>query len=383
MNARKTALVALGAAFLATVIGCTKTAPTADRFPGFSQAGPTGADARWFVDLSSVTRASGAVSFKAVRVLDAGYAIQGVETDCQSRVLGHEGVRFKDDGTTDRVFDADKTTLDIKDVPGAAAATKLACDKATAGRVITGDFDDAKALQLLFGNYSAADKTAIWKDFSSTSADTQFLKDGQPVVRVALSSQYVEGGTTKHVLVTTATPNVTDYDCHACGVLLGAFVFVNDAGKWRVSQELPYFQVGGSWGKPPSLALIKLSDAAVALHIESGYMGQGILSSSHQLFLLKPASQPIFDYSVEGDSESHNPAATIEALPSVAGGLADIRVNVVWSGVDASAPSSSEQIVYRYDGQKYQRSTPTSPADTSPAAAASSTSAAASEATSN
>lgn len=124
MSARKTVLAILGAASLVTLGACTKTAAAADRFPGFSQAGPNGADAKWFVDLNSVARASGEVSFKAVRALDAGYAIQGLETDCQSRVLGHEGVRFKDDGTTDRVFEADRVPLDVKDVPGGAAAAQ-------------------------------------------------------------------------------------------------------------------------------------------------------------------------------------------------------------------------------------------------------------------
>jgi len=340
MSARKTLLQGLSLVSLVAITGCTKPVPVADRFPGFTQAGKNGADAQWFVDLSSVARTTGAVSFKAVRLLEAGYAIQGLETDCQSHLLGHEGVRFKDDGTTDRVYEANKAPLDAKQVPGAAAAIKLACDKATAGRVIAGDFDDAKALQLLFGNYSAADGSSTWKDFGSASAETEFLKGGQPIVRVAFSSQYVEGGVTKHVLVTTATPNVADYDCHACGVLLGVFVFSNDAAKWHVAQELPYFQVGGSWGKAPSLSLMKLSDGVVALHMESSWGGQGIMSSLHQLFLLKPSPQPIFDYSVEGDSESHNPTATIEALPTTMGGLADVRVNVVWSGVEASASAS-------------------------------------------
>jgi hypothetical protein len=217
-------------------------------------------------------------------------------------------------------------------------------------------------MTLLFGNYSA-DKASTWKDFTSASADTQFLSEnGAPVVRVALSTQFIESGVTKRMLVTTATPNVADYSCHACGTLLGAFVFASDGSKWHLEQEQPYFQIRGSWGKPPTLSLVKLSDTTTALHIETGFMGQGIMSSAHELFSLKSPAAALFDYSVEGDSESHNPAASIEALPSTNNGLADVRVNVVWSGFDASAPSSNEQIVYRFDGNKYQRASPLPPA---------------------
>jgi hypothetical protein len=363
------ALAAAGLALALVAGGCSKPSPAADRFPGFTPAGAPAAQAKWFVDLASVVRQSGVVTFKAVRLLDTGYAIQQLETDCQAQIAGREGVRFKEDGTTDRTFEADSTAQDVQKVPGAPAVVKLVCDKAEAGRVIAGDFDDAKAMYLLFGNYSA-DKAAIWKNFSSKSADTQFLNEGgAPIVHVALSTQFVEAGITKHMLVTTATPNVADYSCHACGVLLGAFVFANSDGKWHVERELPYFLVRGSWGKAPELSLLKLADATTALHVESGFMGQGILSTSHELFSLAASAEPFFEYSVEGDSESHNPTATIEALPTASSGLADVRVNVVWSGVEASAPSSNEQIVYKFDGHEYQRATP---AAVAPAASAAS-----------
>jgi hypothetical protein len=116
---------------LLALTGChgqQDSASKTDRFTGFTQVGQEGEAANLFIDTTTVSRGKeGWVSFKMVRVLPSGYAIQDATTNCRNAFRAMEGVKFRDDGTSEAKFPGDNASVTFQDNPGINAAVNLAC----------------------------------------------------------------------------------------------------------------------------------------------------------------------------------------------------------------------------------------------------------------
>ena len=174
-----------------------------------------------------------------VRVLPNGYAIQNAETDCKSNFTAFEGVKFSDDGTSEEKFIAETLALPNKDNSDINALVAMACNKAEENRIITGAFDDIKALEILYGTYQPATQTALWEkiDPPTTLQGYENFLGKTGTVKILDSKDFIQQGTTKHVVLTSTS--VSD----SSQVLLSTAIFKKIDDKWNVEAEYPYLKI--------------------------------------------------------------------------------------------------------------------------------------------
>ena len=103
-----------------------------DKFAGFTAVGTDKKAAKFYLDTNTVKRnRSGWVSFNMVRDLTDGYVIQNAETNCDNRFFTLEGVKYRQDGTSQEKFAAETITLPSdNDNADVTALVTMACDKA-------------------------------------------------------------------------------------------------------------------------------------------------------------------------------------------------------------------------------------------------------------
>ena len=186
-----------------------------DKFAGFTAVGTDKKAAKFYLDTNTVKRnRSGWVSFNMVRDLTDGYVIQNAETNCDNRFFTLEGVKYRQDGTSQEKFAAETITLPSdNDNADVTALVTMACDKAEENRMITGTFDDGKALEILKN--------------SAPLTDTFSLLE---------SKDFVQQGVTKHVLLTstTSTTNSTE--------MLGVTIFEKNGNTWHIQSDYPFLK---------------------------------------------------------------------------------------------------------------------------------------------
>ncbi len=131
-------------------------------------------------------------------------------------------------------YSADKSLKD--DV---TALVKMACDKAEENRMITGAFDDGKAIELLYGNYDANTKTASWENIDPPNSlgDYEKFTGKTGTVKILESKEFTQDGTVKHALVTSTSVN------YPADVLLSSVVFIKKGDKWQTEKEHPYLTI--------------------------------------------------------------------------------------------------------------------------------------------
>lgn len=211
-----------------------------EKFAGFTVVNTNKETAQFYIDTNTIKRRnSGVVSFNMVRVLPNGYAIQIAETDCKTNFSSFEGVKYRDDGTSEEKFIAETLTLPNKDNSDINALVKMACDKAEENRIITGAFDDSKALEILYGSYQPTTHTALWEVIEPpiTLEGYESFSGKSGTVKILDSKDFIEQGKAKHVLLTST---LVDDSPQA---LLSAAVFVKTGDKWRIEAEYPYLKI--------------------------------------------------------------------------------------------------------------------------------------------
>ncbi len=267
-------------------------------YPGYTRVATQGVASRYFIDLESVKWANQEVRFSAVREMDQEkYAIFYAKTNCKDWYFQEEGTQYKGDGTFDQNAAGDDNLQPLKQNPEILAVVKLACDQAQKNRVIIGDFDDGKALELLYGNYDSVKKIALWKSMNppETFWNSKNFIGKLGLVSVILSQPFKEGAIEKHMLITQAPAleNGRVLDCHACGALVSGAVFVKVGNKWKIEVESPYIPIDGSWGKAPEPQLIQIGRAKYGVLFESERGNQGYNSKS--VFLIAEINKELKD----------------------------------------------------------------------------------------
>lgn len=333
----------------ALLIGCNNQAKS-DRFPGFTQAAKDGDASRFYAELNSVTRnKKGTVSFKLVRVIDGGYAIQDAMTDCSSVFRAEDGMKYRDDGTSDSKYAGDSGEVDFKKQMGLNVLVKLVCDKAEEGRMIVGVFDDIKALEILYGPYRPEAKAAHWQNMAPPKNMDIFEKN-EGLVRTILSKDFTENGVEKRLQLTATIPNISDgYTCHACAPLVSAAIFVKVGDKWRVEAHYPYWALSGKYGEPDKISLVEIGKEKFALLSEGGDMHQGIGSADVEVYLLSELGlKPIVSFGEEFENADY-PKVSVAFGPPPSEGGAELVITVDKTG-------DKSQIIhkFRFANNKYE-----------------------------
>ncbi len=212
-----------------------------DKFAGFTAVGTDKKAAKFYLDTNTVKRnRSGWVSFNMVRDLTDSYVIQNAETNCDNRFFTLEGVKYRQDGTSQEKFAAETITLPAdKDNADVTALVKMACDKAEENRMITGAFDDGKALEILYGNYDANTKTASWENIDPPSSleDYDKFSGKTGTVKILESKDFTQDGNTKHIVLTSTSVS------YPTDVLLSSTVFVKKGDKWQIEKEHSFLSI--------------------------------------------------------------------------------------------------------------------------------------------
>lgn len=134
--------------------------------------------------------------------------------------------------------------------------------------VITSPFNQARAMQMLFGNYDLASKTSTWRTFiRSSDAEGEYelsnLK-AKPVFFKPFREHKVE----KYLLVANTEPYKIDDDigsCHACYGLPSIAVFTLDNGFWKVEMALKHGGEIGGYGDPGTPTLVRVGPEKFAV----------------------------------------------------------------------------------------------------------------------
>ena len=230
----KSFAVAMSLVFM--LIACDKQE---EKFAGFTAVGADKKAAKFYLDTNTIKRdRSGWVSFNMVRDLTDSYVIQNADTNCESRFVAEEGVKYRQDGTSQEKFASETLTLptDNSDV---TALVKMACDKAEENRMITGAFDDGKALEILFSNYDANTKTASWENIDPPSNLENYEKFAGKTgtVKILESKEFTQDGNTKHIVLTSTSVSYPE------NILLSSVVFVKKGDTWQVEKEYSYLSI--------------------------------------------------------------------------------------------------------------------------------------------
>ncbi len=144
-------------------------------------------------------------------------------------------------------------------------------------RVVGPLMDAPTAMAFLFVHYDPRDKIAPWCPARGSDAYRFFYEAYGSVdmlSAIAFSASYSEGGR-PHFIVVTQTAPVFD-SCHACTVVLGAAVFAQADGVWRLKHFNPAITHAGSYGHAPEdMALEKIGPDLHGVAVTERYMGQG------------------------------------------------------------------------------------------------------------
>jgi hypothetical protein len=137
--------------------------------------------------------------------------------------------------------------------------------------------DVPTAMRFLFDHYDATQKVAPGCPAKDSDADRFYFEPYKSVdmlSAIAFSAPYSEGGH-PHFIVVIQTASVFD-SCHACTVELGAAVFAQVDGVWRLKHFNPAITSAGSYGRAPEdMALVEIGPDLHGVAVTERYMGQG------------------------------------------------------------------------------------------------------------
>lgn len=129
-------------------------------------------------------------------------------------------------------------------------------DQSANGREMKGTFTRLRAMELVYRSYDYYRMASRW-----TPNQTRNYPNAWPDtidVWPLMDMPYVEDGTAKHLLITTALPRTTDpteNTCHACGPMIGFILFAKNTDGWVVEASDLQFGNYGEFGQPPPFSL--------------------------------------------------------------------------------------------------------------------------------
>jgi hypothetical protein len=162
-----------------------------------------------------------------------------------------------------------------------------------AGREADRKMDETVAMVYLFPNYDKTKKVAVWfpaKDSDIYSLLYQKDRFSELQTAVAYSALYEESDH-PHFILIIQTEHFFD-SCHACTVVLGGAIFVENDGLWRLKVFNPAITAAGSWGRAPAeMELVKIGPDLHAVAVRDRYMAMGVYGENY--FLIGPVGNSI------------------------------------------------------------------------------------------
>jgi len=139
---------------------------------------------------------------------------------------------------------------------------------------LIGEFDTAKAMQLIYGNFDVQKQVSTWKPGVVCNKTTYRDEDIRTLLpepeedfesKVALLSGFSVNGVDKYHMLTSTTWD----DCHACRPILGIFVWKKQKKGWQLESADKCFGMFGSWGAlPEKISLVQLDAAKFGVMFE-------------------------------------------------------------------------------------------------------------------
>lgn len=147
------------------------------------------------------------------------------------------------------------------------------------------DMDEETAMAFLFPGYDPNEKLAQWRP-AEGSDDYRYFNDAFERIDmqsdVVFSSPYSEAECPHFIMIFQTAPYFES--CHACQVVLGGVIFVQQGGQWRLKCLNPKITRAGSWGHASeNMALATIGPDLHGVEVFESYMGQGRIIESFLL----------------------------------------------------------------------------------------------------
>jgi hypothetical protein len=250
-------------------------------------------------------------------------------------------------------------------------------------RFMLGNYDDVKALEMLYGPYDTSTKTAHWSNLTIPKdvTNNQVQRNSsycsnrpEGHVRPILSENFEVQGTVKHILVTSTTPTDKVTLKWLCQPIIGITIFQKVADGWRVMSHEPYAQLdleGLVHGMPPVVELATIGPGRVGLVVREEDAGPDDAVQFN-------VQSSILVYPIQGDEILGNmlevggrnvgaqqERVTLTFLPNTSHEFFDAQL-IRTRALDGKLTIAWQQC-RRFSGGFY-RPVPTSPTDTTPLA---------------
>ncbi len=148
------------------------------------------------------------------------------------------------------------------------------------------NLSEAKAMQMLFGNYDFEKKVSQWQTYRTESEfdgenSTEKVVLAKFVAKTVLFKPYKENGVDKYILVANRVASNEDEElelsCHACSGLASIATFVKKSNYWKVETAQKHAGEIGDYGSLGELSIVKIGREKHALKFSWGdfHMGYG------------------------------------------------------------------------------------------------------------
>lgn len=336
------------AALLIAFVGCKSRL----KYPGFTRVASANGE-NYLVDQGSIVR-TGAMHVVAVSQLiehtDGSHSVGDIAINCVT------GASFVGESS---LFDSSGKFINSskEQIKDEKAVVDYVCERVKSLPIISGQFVEAAVVEQVLGGNGWSWNPIIPTDLNINAEGGQSFK-----AEVILDKDFVEGGQGRRILVLSSVPEHTDYSCHACGVLISAFVFRHADSGWFLDSQNAYSAVAGSWGKPPEAALAKLGPDRFGFGLTQSDGGQGQEDGGTEYFgpigdsiasLLTVVKYGSYTGETEAESATLNTAE--QWGPHVTNGYYDVKLSTTGTKLnDSMVPvSAAEEKVCRMGTVKY------------------------------
>lgn len=357
-NARIAWKVLLVSLLMTTLVACGKSDhnKNAERFPGFNAVSDREPAASFLVDTKSIRRENDGVQFQMVRVLAKGYVVQSAFTDCIGLFQAAEGVQYNDEGVSENRFPGDKQPIVSTSIPGVPELIRFACAKANEARGFSGEFDNAKALEILYGKTidHAEVKVAVRSKMQPPStlnlAESFAGKSG--LATPILSHSFLQSGVRRHILLTSTIPQGEDYECHACAVLVSGATFIQTQDRWSIESEYPYLAEMGVYGRVETPEVVLVDAEKPMVLFKGSDMHGGIGNEWRVGYLVEPSGlKRVVSLAREGEKEGQSVSVSLATIPTSPAPY-DLKATFSVTEIESKVTTTSEQIL-RFSNGKY------------------------------
>jgi hypothetical protein len=239
-------------------------------------------------------------------------------------------------------------------------------DQSANGREMKGAFTFARAMELVYGSYDYSQMLSRWTPRQTKQPTKSFD------VWSFMDMPYVENGTAKHLVITTASPQTTDptgYTCHSCAPLIGLVLFEKMSDRWVVEASDLQFGNYGAFGQPPPMSLAPIGTGRYGLMMTTSFGSTGEWEKSVTIIIpTKGKFLKAFSVQTEGSSGwncSENVAeeqkndcfsydGDVDMLPSSGSEYFDLLVTKrVYRSFSKKQPVGTTVTRYRFAGSRY------------------------------